>query len=85
MPWCFIHEESEYQALADGSAEYKFEWDNTLENGIPCAVEVSVWIDLTDDKVAKKNPLYAKVYKFRTLIQLPKYPRKEQLNEGESR
>ena len=76
--------ESEYQALADGDAEYKDEWDNTLENGIPYAVEVSVWIDLTEDKVAKKNPQYAKVYKFRTLIQLPKYPRKEQLtpNEG---
>ena len=76
--------ESEYQALADGDAEYKDEWDNTLENGIPYAVEVSVWIDLTEDKLAKKNPQYAKVYKFRTLIQLPKYPRKEQLtpNEG---
>ncbi len=77
--------ESEYIALAEGSAEYKDEWDNTLENGIPYAVEVSVWIDLTDDKVAKKKPQYAKVYKFRTLVQLPAYPKKEQLtpNEGE--
>ncbi len=76
--------ESEYQALADGSAEYKFEWDNTLENGIPYAVEVSVWIDLTEDRVAKKNPQYAKVYKFRTLVQLPSYPKKEQLTEDEN-
>ena len=77
--------ESEYIALAEGSAEYKDEWDNTLENGIPYAVEVSVWIDLTDDKVAKKKPQYVKVYKFRTLVQLPAYPKKEQLtpNEGE--
>ena len=76
--------ESEYQALAEGNAEFKYEWDNTLENGIPYAVEVSIWIDLTEDKVAKKNPKYAKVYKFRTLVQLPAYPKKEQLTENES-
>ncbi len=76
--------ESEQEDLYSGEAEAKDDWDNTEDGGLPYAVEITIWIDLSDDKEVKHNEDYARVYKYRTLVLLPEYPTRKQLGDATS-
>ena len=75
--------ESEYDDLYEGTAEPEDEWDNTEDGGLPYAVEIIIWIDLSNDKQVQQDEENVKVHKYRTLVMLPAYATRKQLSEDE--
>lgn len=73
----------ERDSFYEGSMDPVESWDNTEEGGLPMAVEISVWIDMTADLEQRGEIDEEAFRRYQTLVMLPRFPLDEELNPEE--
>lgn len=71
--------QSEREAITNGTVDPERSWDNTEAGGVPAAVMVTVWLDMRERPDKNNPPEGQDIRRYRTFVLLPEYPTDEEL------